>query len=497
MDNEVRSEKKFDLANFESAISKMVGVNDRSYGGFGFGPLQESTRVRPYTPKEIVDVIERGSLAEKRSLSRNYFSVDGIYRRILIYYATLLKYMGIMIPHFSGDSPTKGAKKAYNAAVDYVEVMKIPTFAADMVLRTLIDGQFFGVLSKGSGDTFGIINLPCEYCRSWYKDVNNNDSIDFNMAYFDSLTEQERIRSFSVYPEFFKRSYNKTKKLVDRWVALPTEMTIYLSFKNKGPIFLNTLKATSSYIEYTELEKMKDVEEIKKILVQKIPHNSNTDELLFEPDEAESIHKGAVGMMKTNRNFSVLTTYADVDVVGTDAVAESVKKNNLEKILQTVYSEAGVSPQLFATTGNIALEKSIMNDIAMMMFLAGKIGVFVTNLLNYKFFNKSVLFKYTFFPISYYNEKDFFTSSKELATLGYSFILPALAQGFSQRDIMDVKILENDILGLGDKLIPLQSTYTATSKGGRPTKEVSEKSERTLANEKAKDEDTGGATDGE
>lgn len=492
MEEQTKSTKR-DLTQFQSAISRMVGVNDRSYGSFNMANYLDSARVRSYTPREIIDIIDKGSIDEKRNLSRNFYSIDGIYRRIIIYYATILKYMGILIPHFTTENQTKIAKKAYGEAVNYLEAMKIPTFCADTVLRTLIDGQFFGVTSKNSEDKFGIISLPFEYCRSVFKDTDNNNSIDFNMTYFDRMTDEERDVSFSFYPEFFKRSYNKVKKLSNKWVEVPTEISLYLSFSNRGPLFLNTLKATSNYVEYTELEKLKDVEEIKKILIQKIPHNSNTDSLLFEPDEAESMHDGTVKMMKTNRNFSVLTTYADVDVVGTDGNNESIKKSNLDKILQTIYSEAGVSPQLFATSGNLALEKSILNDIAMMMFITQKIGVFITNHINFKFSGKGISFKYTFFPISYYNEKDFYTASKDLASLGYSFIIPALAQGVSQRDLVDIKVLENDILGLETKLKPLQSAYTQSGggTGGRPQKTEDSKSERTIANEQSKDDGGG------
>ena len=56
---------------------------------------------RSYTPEEIEKIIASGSLEEKRDLSRKFFSTDGFYRRILVYYATLLKYVGILITHHS------------------------------------------------------------------------------------------------------------------------------------------------------------------------------------------------------------------------------------------------------------------------------------------------------------------------------------------------------------------------------------------------------------
>jgi len=63
------------------------------------------------------------------------------------------------------------------------------------------------------------------------------------------------------------------------------------------------------------------------------------------------MHAGAVGMMKGNKNISVLTTYADVDSVVSNTASEA-STNALEKSLQNVYANAGVSGQLFAPTGS-------------------------------------------------------------------------------------------------------------------------------------------------
>ena len=65
---------------------------------------------------------------------------------------------------------------------------------------------------------------------------------------------------------------------------------------------------------------------------------------------------------------------------------------------------------------------------------------------------------------------------------------PALAQGFTQRDLVNVKDLENDVLNLTEKLIPPQTAFTQDGESGgngRPTKETGEKKDKTLENEKS------------
>ena len=187
--------------------------------------------------------------------------------------------------------------------------------------------------------------------------------------------------------------------------------------------------------------------------MQKIPHLQDGG-LLFEPEEAAEIHEGTVRMMKQNKNVSVLTTYADVDSIISKTTADSVS-NNLDKMVQNIYYEGGVSGQIFAATGNLSIETSIKNDTALMMVLANKYSVFITNLINKLYSNTNVSFKYTIFPITYYNESTYITDTFKLAQSGYSFIMPALALGMSQRDLNNIKDLENNLLELGDKLKPL------------------------------------------
>ena len=132
-----------------------------------------------------------------------------------------------------------------------------------------------------------------------------------------------------------------------------------------------------------------------------------------------------------------------------------------------------------------------------MMVLGNKYSTFITNLVNQLYSNTNINFKYTLLPITYYNESTYITDSFKLAQSGYSFILPALAMGLSQRDLGNVKDLENTLLKLGDKLKPLNSAYTQSgnnvdsSEVGAPEKTPEEKSPKTIQNEESLDNQGG------
>jgi hypothetical protein len=199
------------------------------------------------------------------------------------------------------------------------------------------------------------------------------------------------------------------------------------------------------------------------------------------------MHSGAVGMMRGNKNISVLTTYADVDAVVSKTSSEA-STNALEKSLQNVYSRASVSGQLFAPTGSQALNTSITNDMALMMVLANKYSRFVTFILNFLFANSNVNFKYNILPVSWYNVTQYITDTFKLAQSGYSFLLPAIAAGLSQKDLINIKKLENDALDMSKLLLPLESAYTQSSNPvGRPALPEEEKSAKTIQNEESLD----------
>ena len=251
---------------------------------------------------------------------------------------------------------------------------------------------------------------------------------------------------------------------------------------------MSVIPATIQYDEAVDNERERELEEIRKIIVQKVPH-LNDGQLLFEPEEALEMHKGTVGMLKGNQNLSVLTTYADVDAVVSKTTNEGAA-NVLEKMVQNIYSQAGASINLFAPTGTQALSTSINNDMALMMILGNKYSRFITYILNDLFANQNISFTYEILPISYYNQKEFIDTTLKMAQNGYSFLLPSIASGVSQYSLVNVKELENDVLELHDKLLPLKSSYTQSDSDnpvGAPKKPDEEKALKTIQNENAID----------
>lgn len=478
------------ITKFKKAEDKMVVVSDAAYTGWGRRVVKPP--LKDYTREEIQRIIDSNNIEQQRRLSENYFYKSGFYRRILLHYAVLLKYTGILIPNVNMETNinTPVFKKKYAGSLKFLENVDVSNFCTNVALNALIYGTYYGLMVKADKKGIVVLDLPHQFCVTRFKDYFGNDIIDFDLHYFDTISNPKRKEQIlNCYPAFIRRAYKAKKKtLDDYWVTIPVEYGICFPFLDGRPSFLNIIPAAIDYEDAVETEKEKAEDEIKKIIVQHIPHNNSTNELVFEPEESEVMHEGAVKMLKGNKNVSVLTTYADVEALVSKTTNDS-SVNNLEKMMYNIYYEAGTSSQLFGTTSNLSIEYSIKNDMALMMSLANKISIFLTNLVNRFFASTTIQFIYKILPISYYNDTEYIENSYKMANTGYSFLLPALALGINQQELYNIKQLENNILKLDQLLIPLKNSYTQSSDSnssddaGRPKSDNKDLSPKTEQNQ--------------
>jgi hypothetical protein len=224
-----------------------------------------------------------------------------------------------------------------------MDIINIPDFMFYGAYKAFTDGAYFGIIVDAGKDNFCVMELPGLYCQTRFKDLKGNDIIEFNLDYFDNISDdslkKEALKSF---PKEIRKAYAARKNgKGNQWVKIPAEVGICFPFLDSRPPFLNVIPATIEYDKAVALERERDTEEIKKIIVQQIPHLSDGT-LLFEPDEAEVIHSGTVNMMKNNPNVNVLTTYADVDAI-TSKTTSDAATNTLEKSVNNIYYQAGIS----------------------------------------------------------------------------------------------------------------------------------------------------------
>lgn len=495
------NKKNFTVEDFKKSVDGMIATSDKSYAS------DTSFRRVPdlvtYSKKEAEQIIATGEPEELKDLSVSFFYSSGFYRRFMLYYATFLKYTPVIIPHMSGNQKSitdNKYSKRYFESLEFLNTLNFEKLCQTFTLKVMVEGAYYGIMMDYGADGVGIQDLPFDYCRTRFKTPSGIDIVEINLDYFDTIRDKKkRDECLASFPNDVKKAYNAYKNRNEsKWYMLEPGVGIHFCLYEERPFMLNVIPAIIDFDEYRELEKDKDKQELKKILIQEMPITSD-GELVFDPEEVQEMHRGVVGMLKKNKDMDVLTSFGKVNLEDMQD-ARSVITNNLEKIEKTIYSEAGVSKQVFAADGNLSLEKSIQNDMALMMYLAGSYSIWLSYVLNQHYGDNKISFTAKILPVSYYNNDEYISKTLNMAQYGYSFLVPSVALGLNQSEITDIKTLEIELLKLDVELVPLQSSHTqsdggssnkneesATGEKPNNEKDQDKKSDRTLENEQSKD----------
>lgn len=459
--------------------------------------------------EEVLRAIMNGDYEAMRDISNFFYKTSGIYARLCRYMAYLYRYDWYITPYINSDSlKQEKILDGFNKALMYLDNFEAKRFFGEVALKVVRNGCYYGYLVPQT-EKMVVQELPPKYCRSRFS-VNNKPAVEFNMRFFDEefRDTSQRMKILNLFPQEFKKGYvlYKEGKLkpdfqgdTAGWYLLDIDNCIKFNLNdNDYPAFISVIPAIIDLDEAQALDRKKMQQQLLKIIIQKMPMDKN-GELIFDVDEAQALHNNAVKMLANALGIDVLTTFAEVDVADMADKNTTTTTDELMKVERAVYNEAGVSQMQFNTDGNIALEKSILNDVASMYNLLLQFESFMNDLLIP--FNKSpkkIYFKVQILTTTIYNYQEMAKLYKEQTQLGYSKMLPQIALGQSQSSILANAYFENDILDLVNVFIPpissstmnaaalsgngSNSSSTEDGKAGRKEKPNDEKSEKTIQN---------------
>lgn len=451
------------------------------------------------TKEDIITSIERKDLFAMRTISNYFYSVSGVYSRGLHYLADMPTYSYLVTPNLNSfDVPLnkRGLQKDLDKALLFCEELNIQKTFSDISLKVLLDGAWYGFL-RYNGQSYVFEELPINYCRSRYK-VNGKPVVEFNVKYFDDAIVRPELRNevLRTYPKEIVdgyRAYKSGALPVDKtdmsgyWIRLDFNDAWKFSMREDDqPFFISSIPKVIDFEDIREIDKRKKEQQLQKLLIQKVPLNKD-GEFIFDMSEANALHQNAVNMLKNAINIDVLTTFTDNELL--EVTEDKNNQNEFVKWEKQVYNDMGISAQLFATDGNLALEKSIKSDESLLPRLMKQFELFMARTLNRFFTPDPNLYDFTFWfpPITHYNRDEVIKTTKDLATFGYGKMMPAIAMGQTQRGFLSQIYFENDILQLHDRMVPLQSSHTSSGKegggaAGRPMKDNDEAADKTLKN---------------
>ena len=502
---------KFTLDKLKSTFSNMKAIsNKRDFRPHSSRWFSSTYRKEFFNTEAIEKIITSGTLDEIIALSRCYFNINGLYRRIIIYFSTMLLYDTVVVPKFTKQTIEKNKfLKNYYKTLAFVDKAKLPQELSRIFTIMLVDGVYYGLIYDTPDGSIIFGDLPRGYCRTRFRSNNGNQLLEFNVGYFNTFTdERERELVLANFPKPIMDYYNRWKEGREStpWYLCPENEGVAFicsidgnSSVNTLPFFIQTIPAISRLKDYEKADLDAVENELSKLVINKIPLDKE-NELAFELPEVEAVHKGIVDMLSDNPHIDVITTFCDTDVASLGSTVDNVR-NDLSTITHLVYNEAGVSKQLFDNDSAISIQYSIQNDLALVLALIKVIERWLSFEINYKFGkNEEFFYEINILPISHYNREEMSNLYLKGAQYGYSKFYAGAALGIKQTDVIALTLVENDFLDLDARMIPLQSSHTTANSvtanrassnnsdnedGGGQEKEVSELSEKTIANKES------------
>lgn len=498
-----------------------VGVKSLDDAVLNLGSLKKAN-VNYGDKKIILRALADKDYVKLRDISRFFYATSGIYRRVCDYAAFMYRYDWYLEPEiFDTNIKKTTVLSDFAKILDYVDKSHVKKVCGDIAKRIIVDGAYYGYAVE-SNERIIIQELPINYCRSRYF-VGDMPAIEFNMRFFDEqFTDTNyRQRVIDLFPKEFRKGYNlyRQGKLPPDfvgdtpgcWYLLDPGSTIKFNFgPDDIPIFVNATPQILDLDAAQDLDRRKQMQKLLKILIQKLPLDKNGD-LIFDIDEARDLHNNAIEMLSRAVGVDVLTTFADISVENMSDTNTTTTTDDLQKVERTVFNALGISQNLFNTDGNLSLEKSILNDEATLRQMILQFEIFFDRMVQKKNpHRKKYAFKFHFLDTTQYNYKDMSKTYKDQVQLGYSKMMPQIALGHTQNSILNTAYFENEVLNLSEIMVPPMSSNTmnadglislsdrkeakkrggltstssssGTGEAGRPEKEDSEKSEKTIQN---------------
>ena len=501
---------KFTLDKLKSTFSNMKAISTKDGGNTRSRRWITSRSRREYFNTEAIEkIISSGDIDEIISLSRYFFNYNGLYRRIIIYFSTMLLYDTVSVPKFlKQDIDQKRFLKNYYKVLSFVDKMNLPQELARIFTIMLVDGAYYGLVYETPDGSIILGDLPRSYCRTRFRSNSGNQILEFNIQYFENFKEErERELILSNFPKQIIEYYRKWKRgdAATPWYLCSESEGIAFVTGIDGmgssftlPFFIQTIPAISRLKDYQKADLDSVENELSKLVINKIPLDKE-NELAFELPEIEAVHKGIVDMLSDNPHIDVITTFCDTEVASLGSTVDNVR-NDLGTITHLVYNEAGVSKQLFDNDSAISIQYSVQNDLSLVLALIKPIERWLTFMINQKFSrNEEFFYEINILPISHYNREEMSNLYLKGAQYGYSKFYAGAALGIKQTDLISLTKVENDMLDLDARMVPLQSSHTTANSvtanratannssedGGGQEKELSDLSEKTVANKES------------
>lgn len=438
-----------------------------------------------YTKDEINTYLQNPYTYEQqlRKAATYIYGASSHFRRLIEYFVSLSDLAYVVSPYKIDPQSTKvkSVTRNYRKTLNALSSMSIKTQFPKIIKVCLREDTFYGTMWV-TNDNITVQQLPSDYCAisSIEGGVLN---VTFNFSYFDS-----RSGYLDFYPPEFKTKYNAYQKNRTgmKWqeLASPTSFAVKCNsdiLDYSIPPFAGVFREIFDIEDYKQLRLTKTELENYAMVVMTLGINEN-GEWQMDLDKAKEFYRNLDSILPEEIG-SVLSPMP-ISKISFERTHNG-DTNTISDAEQNMFTSAGVSSQLFnnekASANALAL--SIKSDQAITFGIVKSIEDVINRYIQSQSYGKN--FKVTFLDCSPFNRKEVGEMYLKACQFGVPMISYYCAsQGLGQAEMDSMSFLENDVMGLKDRFVPLQSSSTqsgsgkaATDEGGRPQKEGTELSD--------------------
>lgn len=410
-----------------------------------------------------------------RALSWYLLYRSHVYYRIICYFSQMLCLdCRSIIPKYDlikDNSPDK-VLKAYQNTLDAVSAMRLQQEFYPIIFTSLVQDIYYGIYLHDETGVFHM-QLPADFCKISGKFMTGDFSYVFDVSWLRN--RQELIEYF---PEVFKEAWDNYERTNEKWQTLPPEVQVCIKFRVEDyeliiPPFTGIFNSIINLADLEDIQAAGDEASIYKMLwyeLETISGSKTVDDWKIDPSLAlPYFDKFSENVPPYIATAIVPGQIHEINFDNDNATDTTKVSKATEQVLNTA---GGAEVLNGATINNTYAFKMacIANTEFVISSLLPQIQSWVMRMLGYEKANEC---KVRFMPISVYTKADY---RDQLLSSGQYGLPTKLAintlNGFNEKDTLSLNYIEEELLHLSDKLIPLNSSYTQSGNEDGYTSEV-------------------------
>lgn len=401
-----------------------------------------------------------------RNLSKYLYYRSQVYRRLIQYNANMinLDYRAVVPPYdIMGENDKESILQSYSDTLNLLEKMNLNLAFKPACITAFREDVFFGCAYIDDTGFF-ILPIDPDYCK-----ISGVHESDGSLAYWMDMSYFMRNSDYLEYwGEPFQSMYAEYQKDTanGKYQPMPEEYSVCLKvdltdWQNPVPPYIGLFDSLINLEDLKNITAIADEQDIYKMLVATVPLLSGSDDV---DDFAVDLNTASVYFNLLKESLPNYTT-ALLSPIPIESIEfngdQTSDVNKVENATKAVLNTSGGAQVLNSSSisGTTAWTGAIRSDEEMALSsLLPQIQTIMNRLISNQLSNPS---RIKFIGITRYTVDTFRDNVIKASTYGVpNKLLIGTLNGFSELDTLSMINLENDILELPKKFIPLQSSNT-------------------------------------